>query len=70
MIETISTNVVRCDMCNHLIGPKEDWATVYSKDMCSECSVEVFMAMAHSLVTKEDFEEVFDDLKTYTKERS
>ncbi len=64
MIEAITTNIVRCDGCGQLLEKKEPFYHAYHKDLCKNCSGVLLQKIeCNQLITKEEFDEIFDDLK-------
>ncbi len=64
MIEIMTTNIIRCDLCNCLLEEGDDFTHIFYSDLCNEC-VGSFLQKIESerIISKEVFDELIDDIK-------
>ncbi len=61
MIETIATNVVRCDVCHKLLEEGDDYKHMFRKDICVLCMESILEKLeSERILTLEQFDEAVD----------
>ncbi len=64
MIETVTTNVIRCDACNRYLENGDGYRYVFHSDICDECMGLLLQKIeSEKILSKEVFDELVDDLK-------
>ncbi len=64
MIESITTNIIRCDACNRYLEKGDGYRHVFHKDICDECVGLILQKIeAERIITKKEFTDVLDDIR-------
>ncbi len=64
MIETIASNVVRCDCCNLLLETGTSYKHLFQKDVCDKCMGIILQKIeSERVMSKEQFNEILDDIR-------
>ncbi len=64
MIEKITQNIVRCDVCNSLLEEGDGYRHIYQKDICDECLGAILQKIeSNRLLSTTDFKDLIDEIK-------
>ncbi len=64
MIESVTTNVVRCDACNLRLEEGDGYRHVFHKDICDKCMGLILQKIeSERILSKKEFDGVLDDIK-------
>ncbi len=64
MIESITTNIIRCDGCGIILSNGDGYRHLYHKDICDHCMGLILQKIeSERIITKKVFDELIDDIK-------
>ncbi len=64
MIEKVTVNNIRCDVCHcHLENSTSDGMRVFQKDICSTCVEQIFKKLEKDrILSQAAFDDIVDDI--------